>query len=50
MQISVKRINYSELLLDAWLSEGIDFSDFDKADVISIQSSAFEMNLKDNIL
>lgn len=32
MQICVKRINFSELLLDAWLSRGIDFDNFDKSD------------------
>jgi hypothetical protein len=44
MLISIERINYSELLLDQFMSKGIDFEQFDKSDQLTIKSSAFEMN------
>jgi len=50
MNICLKRINYTELLLDAWLSTGIDFENFDKADYLTVECSAFEMNFKQPVL
>ena len=44
MVVSLERINYSDLLIDQFLSPGIDFKQFDKADKIKMVSTAFQMN------
>mgnify|MGYP006878262207 CR=1 FL=1 len=49
MHISVERTNFSEQLTQAYLSEGIDFSDFQNADVIKIKAGALELNFKKQI-
>ena len=49
MHTKLERINYSELLLDEFLSKGIDFEEFDKSEHLKIQSTAFEMNFKKEI-
>jgi len=49
MNICLERINYTELLNDGFLSKGIDFELFNKADVLNIKSSAFEMNFKKEV-
>ena len=46
MHIKLERINYSELLLDEFLSKGIDLEEFDKSEHLTIQSTAFERNFK----
>lgn len=50
MNISMERINYSDLLQDQYLSNGIDFEDFDKSDHLNIRSTSFELNFKKDIL
>ena len=49
MKISLERINFSELLTDQFLSEGINFEEFDKSDKLKIHSTAFEMNFKKEV-
>jgi hypothetical protein len=49
MLISLERINYSVLLLDQFMSEGIDFEEFNNSEQIKITSTAFEMNFKKEI-
>lgn len=47
MNIAYERLNYSSLLLDDFLSKGIDFTKFDKSDHISIKSATpFQLNLQ----
>ena len=49
MNISIERINYSDILLDGFLSQGINFSDFNKEDVVSIKCTPFEINIKKEV-
>lgn len=49
MLISYERINWSELLLDQYMSKGIDFEEFDNGDKIIIKSTALKFNFEKEI-
>ena len=49
MMISYERINWSELLLDYYMSYGIDFEEFDLSDKIVIKSTALKFNFEKEI-
>ena len=49
MLISFERINYSELLIDQFISKGIDFEQFNMSELISIVSSPLNFNFKQDI-
>ena len=49
MKIEIERINFTELLQDQFLAEGFDFEEFNKADMLQITTSPFEMNFKRDI-
>jgi len=49
MEISLERINHSELLINQFLSKDIDFEEFDKSDHLKFKSTALEMNFKKEI-
>lgn len=49
MKISMERINFTELLDKQFLSDGINFEEFDKSDKITIKSTGFEMNFKKDV-
>ena len=49
MVISMERINWSELLLDQFMSKGINFEEFDNGDKILIKSTALKFNFEKEI-
>ena len=49
MDISIEKINQSDLLLDGFLSQGIDFTNFDNGDKVKIECSAFELNFRKEV-
>ena len=49
MLISLQRINYSELLLDQFMSKEIDFEQFENKEIMTITSTAFEMNFQKEV-
>lgn len=50
MNIEIERVNYSELLIDEdFLTKSVNFELFDKADHITIQSTGFALNFKQEV-